>query len=95
MNTTVPAVFENGKLRPEVPLQLKEGEKVQVTIRSLARSEADANEDLTQLLKSATTIHEWIEATKQLPGDDGGYDIVNALNENRIWSGTRPLLPSE
>ena len=29
------------------------------------------------------------------PADDGGYDIVKALDENRRWSGERPLIPDE
>jgi hypothetical protein len=41
------------------------------------------------------TYHEWLEVTKLLPPDDGGYDIVKALDENRRWSGERPLLPNE
>ena len=44
-------------------------------------------------VRAATSIAEWVEATKLLPSDDGGYDIVKALNDNRIWSNEHPLIP--
>jgi hypothetical protein len=53
------------------------------------------DQSMAHRLKGAGSIQEWAEITKLLPPDDGGYDIVRALNENRKWSGERPLLPEE
>ncbi len=96
MTTTIRAVFQAGMLRPLQPLDLTEGETVEVTV---ARDELPllplSEEELIQRIQSAQTISEWVEATKLLPADDGGYDIVKALNDNRIWSGERPLLSPE
>jgi predicted DNA-binding antitoxin AbrB/MazE fold protein len=94
MTIMVRAVYERGVLRLAQPLGLDEGETVDVTI---ARTKLDAqtlNEDeIGRRLKAANSIAEWVEATKLLPADDGGYDVLRALNENRMWSGERPLIP--
>jgi hypothetical protein len=52
-----------------------------------------SEEEIARRLRTAATIADWVEATKLLPAEDGGYDVIEALNENRIWSGERPLLP--
>jgi predicted DNA-binding antitoxin AbrB/MazE fold protein len=92
MTTTVRAVYENGVLRPDRPLPLAEGQAVDVTV---AAPDDGRDDELTGRLRAAQTIDEWVEATKLLPADDGGYDIVAALNENRVWSGERPLAPAD
>lgn len=94
MTTTVRAVYENGVLRPERALPLAEGQSVDVTVATVQPPEQAIGEDeATRRIKSAKTLEEWIEATKLLPSDDGGYDIIEALNANRIWSGDKPLIP--
>jgi predicted DNA-binding antitoxin AbrB/MazE fold protein len=96
MTTTVRAVYEGGVLRPLQPLTLDEGEAVDVTIsRTNTSGPQPSDDEIARRLKVATSIAEWVEATKLLPADDGGYDIVQALNENRIWSGERPSIPHE
>src|SRR5262249_39391056 len=92
MTITVRAVFERGVLRPEQPLALDEGETVEVTVvktKPAAQTVGDA--EVARRLGAAKTVAEWVAATKRLPPDDGGYDVVKALNDNRIWSGERPL----
>jgi predicted DNA-binding antitoxin AbrB/MazE fold protein len=94
MTITVQAVYERGVLRPNQPLALEEGETVQVTVVSaepIAPSESD--DEVTRRLKAANSIAEWVAATKLLPSEDGGYDILQALNGNRILSGEQPLVP--
>ena len=94
MTITVQAVYSGGVLRPSQPLALEEGETVQVTVAStkpIAQSQSD--DDIAQRLKTAKSIAEWVAATKLLPSDDGGCDILRALNENRILAGERPLIP--
>lgn len=89
MTTTVRAVYQNGVLHPERPLPLAEGTAVDIAV-----TPAEDEDELTRRLRSARTFEEWLEVTRLLPPDDGGYDIVAALNENRIWSGEHPLLPT-
>jgi len=96
MTMTVRAIYEGGVLRPVGPLALAEGETVEVTVARMNPAESSPSEDeIVRQLKAARTIAEWVEATKLLPPDDGGYDILKALYENRIWSGERPLIPEE
>jgi len=87
MTTTFQAVFEGGVLRPAAPLPLTEGQSVKVTLESSNEPPALSDDELTEKIRSAKTFEEWFEATKLLPSDDGGYDILEALRQNRIWSG--------
>jgi len=94
--TTVEAVYENGVLRPSEPLPFSEGERVEVTVcPKPARTTGPPADEITRRLREAKTYREWFQATKSLPPDDGGYDIVRALNENRKWAGDRPILPDD
>lgn len=96
MTMTVRAVYEGGVLRPLQPLALGEGETVEVTLASTKPAGPSPNDDeIARQIQAATSVAEWVEATKRLPSDDGGYDIVKALNENRAQSGERPLIPDE
>jgi predicted DNA-binding antitoxin AbrB/MazE fold protein len=89
--TTVLAVYENGVLRPAHPLPFAEGETVEVTVAKPQTLPSPVAEDeVTRRLRAAKSIEEWVAATRLLPPDDGGYDIVEALNDNRIWSGELP-----
>jgi hypothetical protein len=54
-----------------------------------------SEDEIIRRIQACKNYREWLELTKLLPDDDGGYDIVNALNENRRWSGEPPLLPKE
>lgn len=83
---TFQAIYEHGFLRPLEPLGLAEGELVNLTV---AEKPIDPATEAAQRIQASQTIQEWVEATKMLPPDDGGYDIVRALEENRIWSGER------
>ena len=51
--------------------------------------------EIVRRIEACKTYREWLEVTKLLPADDGDYDIVRALDENRRWSGDRPILPDE
>lgn len=91
-STTVRAVYQNGVLRPDRPLPLADGTAVELTVAPAQTLDED---EIDRRLRDAKTFDEWLEATRLLPPDDGGYDIVAALNENRIWSGERPLIRTE
>lgn len=82
MVITFDAVYSGGVLRPSRPLALREGERVEVTLTSTETPATD--DDVARRLKSAKSVAEWVEATRLLPADDGGYDILDALNQNRV-----------
>ena len=92
MTMTVRAVYSGGVLRPVQALALAEGETVDITIVPAAPA---PEAEMIQRIQACQTYREWLELTKTLPPDDGGYDIVQALDENRRWSGERPLLPDD
>jgi len=88
MTTTVRAVYQNGVLRLAQPLPLAEGTSVDVSV-----TPAPEHDEITGQIKAARSVDELVAVLDTLPSDDGGYDILAALNENRIWSGEHPLLP--
>ena len=95
--TTVRAVYQGGLLRPLQPIDLAEGETVDVTVTPPREAAAPpiSDEEFLRRIKECNSYHDWFELTKLLPPDDSGYDIVKALDANRRWSGERPLLPNE
>lgn len=95
MTTTVRAVYTGGVLRPVHPLALAEGETVNVTVMPATAEPAMSEDEIIRRIQACKTYHEWLEVTKLLPPDDGDYDIVRALDENRRWSGERPLIQNE
>ena len=98
MTTTVQAIFTNGVLRPTQPLSLVEGARVEITIApasSMAPPAPVSEAEIIRRIAACKTYREWLEVTKLLPDDDGGYDIVKALDENRRWSGERSFRPTE
>jgi predicted DNA-binding antitoxin AbrB/MazE fold protein len=69
---TIQAIYTNGVLRPLEALALEEGQIVEVTVASSTPATfPQANDDVTQNLKAATSLAEWVAATELLPGDDG------------------------
>jgi hypothetical protein len=72
-------------------LNLTEGETVGVTVaKPKAGAPGISDEECARRVAAAKTFQEWVEITKQLPPDDGGYDILKALDENRRLSGELP-----
>jgi predicted DNA-binding antitoxin AbrB/MazE fold protein len=95
----VTAVYQNGVLRPTQPLPLTEGETVEITLERRALGEALPKEDeIDHRIRAAKTLEELFaaaEAAAELEPDDG-YDLLQALNENRRLAGeARPLFPPE
>jgi predicted DNA-binding antitoxin AbrB/MazE fold protein len=98
MTQTVTAIYEGGVLRPTAPLALAEGETVELTVTRSARPAASApaltEEEAIRRIGEAKTMEEWMaaaEAAAQLEPDDG-YDLREALNENRRLSGDYRML---
>jgi hypothetical protein len=46
----------------------------------------DSEDETIRRIQACKTYREWLEMTKTLSSDDGGYDIAKALDENRRWS---------
>lgn len=86
----VTAVYENGVLRPTRPLELREGQTVEVTVTD-PPPVSDA--EIDRRLREAKTYQEWFEATKLLPSDPGGFDVVKAIHQTRRETGFRVPAP--
>jgi predicted DNA-binding antitoxin AbrB/MazE fold protein len=94
MNTTIRAVYSGGMLRLAQPLALLEGETVEITIAT-KQTETASEDEIVSRLQTCQSFRDWFEVTQSLPSDEGSYDIVEALEGNRRWSGDRPLLSGE
>jgi predicted DNA-binding antitoxin AbrB/MazE fold protein len=95
MSITVRAVYEGGVLRPVQSLPFDEGttvEEIVTPASAAARAAPASEEEIVRRIEACKTYEEWLDATKLLPPDNGGYDIVRALDDNRRWTGERPLL---
>jgi predicted DNA-binding antitoxin AbrB/MazE fold protein len=96
MPMTVRAVYTGGVLRPVQPLGLKEGEAVEIIVAPATTPTPLSEQEIVRRIEACKTYEQWLQVTKLLPADDGGYDIVKALDENRRWSGDRPsILPEK
>jgi predicted DNA-binding antitoxin AbrB/MazE fold protein len=94
--TTVLAVYRDGVLRLAEPLPLTEGETVEVTISRPAPAEPPLTEgEAIRRMKAAKTLQELFAIYESLPPPADGYDLIEALEENRRLSGERPLYPPE
>jgi len=94
MNTIL-AVYENGVLKPTTPLDLKEGQCVQLVVQdpplpmSMCPSTPE-EEDYERRLNAAKTIEELHEVMATCPPfPDEPYDIIAAINESRRLTGFR------
>jgi predicted DNA-binding antitoxin AbrB/MazE fold protein len=94
MPTTVLAVYQDGVLRPAHPLPLAEGETVEVTVNPHA-SPPPTEEEVIRRMKAAKTLDELFAAYESAPPPADGYDLPEALNENRRLAGEPPVYPPE
>lgn len=93
---TVEAVYENGVLRPDAPLDLAEGENVRIDVYSHTenaqpKSSVETESDVIRRMNGAKTIQELFAIYESHPALDGGYDLCEALNANRKETGERLL----
>jgi predicted DNA-binding antitoxin AbrB/MazE fold protein len=97
MTQRVTAIYENGALRPSTPLPFRNGDRVEITVEGPLPASASKDE-ATRRIREAKTFDEWMaaaEAAAALEPDDG-YDLLEALNENRKAAGIpRPLFPPD
>lgn len=95
MTTDFTAVYENGVLRPNVPLSLAEGQRVAVTVRPITAAAPRSEDEAIHRIESATTLEELFAAMNEAPDDGDDYDLLEALNENRRRAGARLLYPPD
>jgi predicted DNA-binding antitoxin AbrB/MazE fold protein len=89
---TTTAVYENGVLRPVQPLALADGATVQLTVSTPARP---GDEELIAMMKAAKSPEELFALANAHPTAPPGYDLCEALDENRRRDGALPLFPPE
>jgi predicted DNA-binding antitoxin AbrB/MazE fold protein len=83
----VSAVFENGLLKPTEPLELTEGEMVELTV-----GRPNAPTPITEWerkLQAAKSIQEWVALANACPDPGPNVDIVEVINETRRLTGFR------
>ncbi len=96
MTTTVRAVFENGVFRPTAPPPLADGEVVELTVTRTPPPGLTA-EEAYRRVREAKTWEEMEAASEAAavfdPPLPPGYDLLEALNQNRIDEGREQLFP--
>ena len=86
---TIPAIYENGVLKPMNPLPLSDGTRVRVTVvLETPRSSTDSQ----RRSEMVAALDSLIETPDE--DMDDGYDLLRSLDENRS-QGERKLFPPE
>ncbi len=93
MSTTIFAVYQDGVLRPTQPLPLVEGETVAITLdRTAGSPPAQTEDEYVARIRAARTLDEWVAVANATPAEEDDYDLPEALEANRRFSGDRRLL---
>jgi predicted DNA-binding antitoxin AbrB/MazE fold protein len=88
MTARITAVYQGGVLKPSEPLSLSDGDIVELTIKPTQGSSNVEREESVAKIRQAATVMEWIAAANAAPPDvPEGYDLCEALNENRRQQG--------
>lgn len=92
--TTITAVYENGILRPTTPLELREGQTVELTV-------AETPPPMTievwkEKMRAAKSVAEWAALADACPESDPDpdYDVMKAINQARKETGFRVVDPA-
>ncbi|MFO0811070.1 MAG: antitoxin family protein [Gemmataceae bacterium] len=91
--TTFTAIYEGGLLHPTQPLPLAEGTHVRIIVEPTPPEPAFDQADWERRIRSAKSIQEWMDLANALPPPPDGYDLLRAIEENRILSGGLPRHP--
>ena len=96
---SVLAIYEKGVLRPTEPLDLQEGQRVQLSVYPQLSlqplpSPTPEEEDYARRVKAAKSLEELYAVMLTAPPLPEGYDLSAALNANRLAIG-EPLLFSD
>jgi predicted DNA-binding antitoxin AbrB/MazE fold protein len=97
----VPAVFENGVLKPLAPVKLTEGQRVIIQIRLQGKEALEElwsrpspfpltpeHEAYRERLKTAKTFQEFLEVVRTAPPDPEPSDLGVDFDANQKASGT-------
>lgn len=79
MPENITAIYENGCLHPLHPIDLKENETVQVMI--FPQKQADAKDDIVQIMVSAGLVHPSRTIKASLPPDPVSEEERDSLAE--------------
>jgi predicted DNA-binding antitoxin AbrB/MazE fold protein len=99
MTVTIQAVYAGGVFHPIQPLALADGETVELTISSTSppgpslRPMTPEEEDYVRRVKATGSLEELLAVIETAPPLPEGYDLTQALNENRRATGERLLFP--
>lgn len=91
----VTAVYENGVLRPTRPLELREGQTVEVTVTDPTPPPKTV-EEWKERMRAAKSLREWADLAGACPepDPDPDFDVVRAINETRKLTGFRVVDPA-
>jgi predicted DNA-binding antitoxin AbrB/MazE fold protein len=86
MNETISAIVENGMLRPETPLALAEGTRVQITVSASANgvhgvAPSRATKDAVRKLAEMNMVREIIAEIATMP-DEGPNDDAHVARDH-------------
>lgn len=86
------AVYQNGLLKLQGPIQgIADGDRVEVAVVRLAPIDRNSPEEVARRERLEKEHQERLAALP--PDPDDNYDILEALNANRLAEGARPLIP--
>ena len=88
---TVRAIYENGILRPETPLELSEGQSVEV--RVVEDQPPQTMEEWERRKRAAKSFEEWAVLARAFPDSGPDFDVMKAINETRRLTGFRAPSP--
>jgi len=87
---SVLAVYEKGVLRPTEPLELIEGETVELTVaRSKPPTPPLTADEWDGQVRAAKSIQEWVALANACPNPGPDIDLVKTINESRRLTGFR------
>lgn len=84
---TVRAIYENGVLRPETPLELNNGQNVEV--RVVEDQPPKTFEEWERRKRAAQSFEEWAALAHSFPDPGPEFDVMKAINETRRLTGFR------
>jgi predicted DNA-binding antitoxin AbrB/MazE fold protein len=88
------AVYQDGVLKLQAPLPgFVDGDRVEVVIVRVVPIDRNAPEEIARRERMEKEHRERVAALPPDPDDD--YDLLEALNANRLREGARPLIPPE
>lgn len=98
MTESITAIYEGGVLRPTTALPFGEGQIVHLTVTGPPPPPALDQDEAIRQIREAKTLEDLFARVAETANSESndGYDLLEALNENRRLSGAyRMLFPPE